>query len=1474
MRKFLLQILFFALAFNFSQIINAQNAQSKTSKHAHLHQKELLIRQTLKHIETSEYKLYVRNKLFKGLSDNEIQEALIFLKPYLINEKKIARRKIWEQNMSVDQLYQYTDQKILELTAILNNYNTTGDKGEQYDYLSDLFLNQRNNPKPDQVMAACTNAGFESGNTNGWVCATGTNAGSANSGTPYDFSLTNNNDCSLSQVVSTGNDPVIPGLTRVPPGGGNFACLLNHVPPPNGSASRISQTFTVSPSTTSFTVKYAVVLEDPGTSHTVEEKPFFTIRVLKPDGTTFSCADYSVIVGQGTSNFQSYNSGGLTYYWLNWQTVVVPLANFVGQNVTLEVTVADCSQTGHSGWAYIDASCEPLGILSSSPAICGGDFITLTAPSGGTSYNWSGPNGYSSNTNPISVNVPGNYTVTIVPQAGSSCSYTIDTLIAGNPGRPTANFTSSVICAGNPTQFTDASTPVGGITQWGWDFNNDGVNDNTTQSPSYTFPAAGTYPVKLSITWPPCVADTTLNVVVSPLPKAVFSANTVCLGNPTVFNSSSSVLNGGTNPTYSWNFGEPSSGANNTSSQSNPTHAYLTGGTFTVYMSVTVNGVCSSDTTMQITVNAAPIANFTANSPCFNQVTNFTDSSTPGSGTNTQWVWIFSDPNNTNNTSNSQNPTHVYTAPGTFNVTLVVTNSNNCSNDTTMPVTVHPLPVADFTFSDACLNAPNTLNGSPSSVSSGTISTYQWDVNSSIASFEYNGQTTNHTPGVVGAYNVSLVTTTALGCKDTVTKSVNVWPMPVADFSFDIVCANSPTSFVSASTVATPDNISAFSWDFDNNGTSDASGINSSNSFTVGGTKTVELLVITNHGCKDSVSKSVYVNYIPTPDFTFNNACFYDALTFNNTSTITGPAIINTYSWNFGDNSTDATSAPTHNYSVCNTYTVSLTVTSDSGCTSTISKTVQAYCKPNASFSASDICEYQVASFNGTTSSVSDGTIATYNWDFNLTGTFNIDASGAQPTHNYTYGDYLVGLIVISNFGCRDTVSDSISVHQQPTANFTPDAVCFGSASSFQDTSLISAPGETVVTWAWDFLNNGSIDNTQQNPQFVFPVEGSIPVKLIVSTNFNCYDTLVKNIMVNPIPKTNFTAPNVCFNNSTAFSNTSTINSIGQIASYSWTFGDGNNSTQLSPSHLYAAENKYNVCLYTSSDKNCRDSICKDVIVFPLPKANFLGDPLRGCEPLPVTFTNLSSVTSINNPTANDQIATYSWVYGDGSTNITSSGSPVVNIYKAGTYSVSLFVVTNNGCTDDTTLFSYVQAYPLPVADFNFGPQPTTVLKPTILFSDLSSGADTVYWDFGDSTSTIVINEIGEGFLHEYADSGKYIVTQIVQTEYGCLDTIRKTVYIGPDWTLYVPNAFTPNGDNFNDYFMPKGIGIIEFEMRIYDRWGNYIARIEDINNKGWDGKVENYDDDCQQDVYVYRINFRDIFSKRRQLTGTFTLVR
>ena len=113
----------------------------------------------------------------------------------------------------------------------------------------------------------------------------------------------------------------------------------------------------------------------------------------------------------------------------------------------------------------------------------------------------------------------------------------------------------------------------------------------------------------------------------------------------------------------------------------------------------------------------------------------------------------------------------------------------------------------------------------------------------------------------------------------------------------------------------------------------------------------------------------------------------------------------------------------------------------------------------------------------------------------------------------------------------------------------------------------------------------------------------------------------------------------------------------------------------------------------------------------------------------------------------------------------------------------------------------------------------------------------------------------------------------ITSTQYGCIDTTYITVIIEPDFAFYIPNAFSPNDDGINDTFNGKGIFIKDYEMMIYDRWGNLIFYTNDIN-KPWDGKANQGADMAQRDVYIYVVNLTDILRKKHSYKGTVTLVR
>ncbi len=175
----------------------------------------------------------------------------------------------------------------------------------------------------------------------------------------------------------------------------------------------------------------------------------------------------------------------------------------------------------------------------------------------------------------------------------------------------------------------------------------------------------------------------------------------------------------------------------------------------------------------------------------------------------------------------------------------------------------------------------------------------------------------------------------------------------------------------------------------------------------------------------------------------------------------------------------------------------------------------------------------------------------------------------------------------------------------------------------------------------------------------------------------------------------------------------------------------------------------------------------------------------------------------------------------------------------------------------------------MPVADFEVDPKTASIINPIISFIDLSTGANFWNWHFGDTTTSFISHPLA----HTYADTGSYLITLIVSTQYGCIDTFYQTIIIEPDFVFYIPNAFTPDGDGINDSFTGKGVFIKEFEMKIFDRWGNLIFFTDDID-KPWDGKANHGGEMAQRDVYVYTIQVTDFKKRKHDYRGIVTLVR
>ncbi len=161
------------------------------------------------------------------------------------------------------------------------------------------------------------------------------------------------------------------------------------------------------------------------------------------------------------------------------------------------------------------------------------------------------------------------------------------------------------------------------------------------------------------------------------------------------------------------------------------------------------------------------------------------------------------------------------------------------------------------------------------------------------------------------------------------------------------------------------------------------------------------------------------------------------------------------------------------------------------------------------------------------------------------------------------------------------------------------------------------------------------------------------------------------------------------------------------------------------------------------------------------------------------------------------------------------------------------------------------------------------ITNPVISISDLSAGANFWNWDFGDGSASAINNPPP----HSYADTGIYQITLITYSTNGCADTSYQTVIIEPDFMFYIPNAFTPNDDGINDSFSGKGIFIRNYEMIIFDRWGNLIFFSDNIN-KPWDGKANHGTEIAQGEVYIYSIKVVDINAKNHTYKGIVTLVK
>ncbi|MEQ1733761.1 MAG: PKD domain-containing protein [Bacteroidia bacterium] len=270
------------------------------------------------------------------------------------------------------------------------------------------------------------------------------------------------------------------------------------------------------------------------------------------------------------------------------------------------------------------------------------------------------------------------------------------------------------------------------------------------------------------------------------------------------------------------------------------------------------------------------------------------------------------------------------------------------------------------------------------------------------------------------------------------------------------------------------------------------------------------------------------------------------------------------------------------------------------------------------------------------------------------------------------------------------------------------------------------------------------------------------------------------------------------------------------------------------------------------------------ITVNPMPVPDFTSPNTNGCERLTVLFSSANSTVA-----PPSTITDWLWDFGDGSTSISPNPSHLYT--DKGAYDVTLTATTAEGCTSVLPYAAFVNINPNPKAAFTATPEETTILDPNITFDNNSStDVIAVQWNFGETNE--LITSMAPSVLNTYTDTGLYMVSLRVVNQFACYDSVTHPVKINPNLSFFIPNSFTPNSDNINEVFYPKGIYFKNYIVRIYDRWGEKVF-LSGAPNQGWDGKLHD-GSDAPVGVYVYKIKLEETTGKDRYYSGTVSLIR
>ncbi len=1104
----------------------------------------------------------------------------------------------------------------------------------------------------------------------------------------------------------------------------------------------------------------------------------------------------------GTNNFSTAVNPTHTYLNTGYHTVKLIVVNANGCSDTL--------------LKQVFISPAPLAEFSSSPGCVNAPTFfwadsTLINISAVASYAWQFGDGATANTRNTqhAYLAAGTYQVTLTVKDTVGCEASVSHFISVNVP-PAALFSVNASnCAGQPVLFTNLSTPGSGYnTLWMWEF-----GDGTSQSVafpaianvSHTYINAGSYVVTLTVTNSMgCTSFVSKTVVVSAGPQTNFMFAGNCQGSAVVFTDLSVPPANGSISAWAWNFGDPASGINNSSSLQNPAHVFAGPGTYVVKLITWSNSGCPDTLTKNILIRALPAVNFTTQGSCQNTAVLFVPDPTMIPATIASRLWQFGD----GATSTLPSPTHTYTAAGNYTATLTVTDTAGCSNTISKVLAIAAAPMVNFTSSAPGCSQTSVTFTDLTTVSTGYISSRTWnfgDGTSQTFTFPDAGPVT-HTYAFAGTFNVTLTVNTSNGCSNAFSKIITISPRPVAAFAFDGGCQGTAVAFNDLST-AVGATIANRLWNFGDpaSGSANSSSlVNPSHTYSLAGTYTVKLIVTTAIGCSDTTTQVVTVADPPAVDFSSTNGCNNDTTLFNSSSFV-NMATTASWLWNFGDGLSSSLPDPVHVYAASGTYTVTLTIVNSAGCPASKTKTVTVTPAPVAAFAvASNGCAETEVTFTDL-SAFNGGTITLWNWSFGDGTTASYSAATPSVSHSYSQpGNFVVTLTVYSQNGCENTSQQMVTIAPAPLAAFTYLNTCAGSATQFTNSSVATA-GINITSRLWNFGDPASgINNTSSlmNPAHTFAAPGTYPVTLVVVNASGCSDTVVQQLTITPKPGVDFYhSAATCLGTPMAFFTDTTVTAIASVQSYEWNFGDGSPVSNLqNPVHSFAFTGTFTVTLSIVDAGGCSNAISHTVTIGEAPVSVF--SYAQACKDAPTLFTDLSYAPN------NQAIVSWKWDFGvNGILSDTSIvQNPEFTYTASGTYTVTLTTATASGCSHTQAM--PVQIFTTPTAAFTYATSPCS--NGSVQFQDASytyQGIITSWeWEFEPFQNSTAKNPVHQ----YYAVDSCYNVKLIIKDFRGCTDTTTRSVCVPAPLAvafdyqnecfgsamLFTPQVVTPTGDS------------------------------------------------------------------------------